>query len=132
MHEAEKDRILGMVADGTLRPDDATRLLAALAELDSAPKTKANGKPEPAKSEPPTVEFKLQRPDGTHTTVQVPANLFPMLIQVLKVTAKESLRSAGQDLVDGTRIILRKKAKQMRDRAGSIMNGRPDPATIEA
>jgi polyhydroxyalkanoate synthesis regulator phasin len=126
MNEAEKERILTLVAEGTLRPAEATRLLAAIAALEEKPaETKAEAAQEDEQKQP-TVEFKLQRPDGTHTVVQVPASLFPMLIQVLKVAAKESLRSAGQDIVAGTKVIVRRKVKDIKKRARSIIDGRPD------
>jgi hypothetical protein len=131
MNQAEKDRILELVAEGTLRPAEATRLLAAIAALEEKP---AEPKPEPspeAEQKPPTIEFKLQRPDGTHTVVQVPASLFPMLVQVLKVAAKESLRSAGQDIVAGTRVIVRRKVKDIRKSVQSLMDGRPEAPETE-
>src|SRR4051812_40097065 len=90
MNETERDRILRMVAEGTLRPHEAAHLLAALAdEPDTTDK-----KPEKAgKKSSPLMEIQMERPDGSHYTVKVPPSLVPMLWEITKATVTESART---------------------------------------
>jgi len=111
MNETERDRILRMVAEGTLRPHEAAHLLAALAD---APSIKETKKDKSAKASSPLVEVQMERSDGSHYTLKVPPSLVPMLWEITKATVKESARSAAQDTWDGLKTIVRKKSMQVR------------------
>src|SRR5579859_3539103 len=90
MSETERDRILLLLSEGTLRPDEAAKLLAALADSAEAaapkpqttpekPKDKEKEKP---KTKPQLMEVQMQRPDGSHYTVEVPPSLVPMIMKM--------------------------------------------------
>lgn len=114
MNETERNRILTMLADGTLRPNEAAHLLATLA--DSAP---ASGAP-PEKKAPPTapvappVEIQMRRPDGTYYTVQVPQNLVAIFWEVAKVHIKEQLRTVAKETMQGARNIVLNQTDEIR------------------
>ena len=120
MNETERDRILRMVAEGTLRPHEAAHLLAALAdERDPSEKKKDSGEKKGA----PLMEVQMERPDGSHYTVKVPPSLVPMLWEITKATVRESARTAARDTWDGVKTVVRKKTTEVttnvRDRLGS-------------
>src|SRR5437763_14960709 len=113
MNETERDRILRMVSEGTLRPNEAAHLLAALAE-EPAPDTAAKPAEEKDKPKKPMTEVEVQRPDGTHYTVQVPPDLVPMFLRMAKVAIKESARTAAQETWSGLKTIVRNKTEEVR------------------
>lgn len=120
MNETERDRILRMVAEGTLRPHEAAHLLAALAdEPEHLGKAKTD---KPAKATGPLMEVQMERPDGSHYTVKVPPSLVPMLWEITKATVRESARSAAHDTWDGLKTVVRKTTRKVtnnvRDRIG--------------
>jgi len=112
MNETERDRILRMVAEGTLRPHEAAHLLAALADepttADAKKKDKSAGK------SGPLMEVQMERPDGSHYTVKVPPSLVPMLWEITKATVKESARAAAHETWDGLKTIVRTKTTQVK------------------
>ena len=124
MNETERDRILAMVAEGTLRPHEAAHLLAALAE---EPATSGKTRSGSAKSADPLMEVQMERPDGSHYTVKVPPSLVPMLWEITKATVRESARSAARDTWDGMKTVVRKGTKQV---AGSVLNRIRRPGSI--
>jgi hypothetical protein len=122
MNETERDRILRMVAEGTLRPHEAAHLLAALA--DEAPADqKKQGK---SKTSGPLMEVQMERPDGSHYTVKVPPSLVPMLWEITKATVRESARSAAHDTWDGLKTIVKKKTNQVTTSVRGRFNGPKD------
>ena len=133
MNETERDRILRMVSEGTLRPHEAAHLLAALAE---EPDTADKKKEKSEKKNAPLMEVQMERPDGSHYTVRVPPSLVPMLWEIAKATVRESARSAAQDTWDGLKTVVKKKTNQVtttvRDRLtssrGQVKPGESLPA----
>jgi hypothetical protein len=108
MNETERDRILRMVAEGTLRPHEAAHLLAALAdEPETTEKKKENS------TKTALMEVQMERPDGSHYTVKVPPSLVPMLWEITKATVRESARTAARDTWDGLKSIVQKKTNQV-------------------
>ena len=68
MNETERDRILRMVSEGTLRPHEAAHLLAALAdEPDAVDKKKEKSE----KKNGPLMEVQLERPDGCLSVLRI-------------------------------------------------------------
>ena len=113
MNETEKDRILRMVAEGTLRPHEAAHLLAALAdEPISVKKAAPEEKKEPEKEK--LMEVQMQRADGTFYTIKVPPGLMPMIWEVTKATIKEQTRTAAQETWQGFKNIVKKKSLEAR------------------
>ena len=121
MNETEKDRILKMVSEGTLRPAEAAHLLAALAEEPSA--TVTQGVDTKAKPKQPMVEIQMQRADGSHYTVQVPPNLAPMLLQMAKVAIQESARNASQEVWAGLKNIVYNKTQELKSNVRTRLSG---------
>ena len=110
MNETERDRILRMVAEGTLRPHEAAHLLAALADEPGAPEQKKEAS---GKTASQLMEVQMERPDGSHYTLKVPPSLVPMLWEITKATVRESARSAARDTWDGLKTVVKKKTKQV-------------------
>ena len=111
MNETERDRILRMVAEGTLRPHEAAHLLAALADESGAD---AQNNSRSAGKSSPLMEVQMERPDGSHYTVKVPPSLVPMLWEITKATVRESARAAAHDTWDGLKTIVRNKSTQVK------------------
>src|ERR1044071_1058504 len=120
MNETERDRILRMVSEGTLRPHEAAHLLAALAD---EPEPAAEKKEKTDKKNGPLMEVQMERPDGSHYTVKVPPSLVPMLWEITKATVRESARSAARDTWDGLKTVVKNKTTEVttnvRDRLAS-------------
>lgn len=127
MNETEKERILKMVAEGELRPGEATQLLAALSDNAEPAKKAEESKKEKPKEEvkPPAnlIEVQMQRPDGSTYTVQVPPNLFPMFWQITKVAVRESVRTAARDTWDGLKVMVSNKGAEIRQNVKAKMSG---------
>lgn len=127
MNEPEKERILQMLSEGILRPDEAAGLLAVLAdEPEPAPEPKkkseeAADKPKPKPKEP-LMEVQMQRPDGSSYTVQVPPNLVPLFWQIAKVAIKESARNAAQETWSGLKHIVRNKTNEVKTNVKNRVN----------
>jgi hypothetical protein len=123
----QRDRILKMLADGTLRPDEAAKLLAAV-----SPNVEATAaKPEAAKkstgrddnkekektkekTKPQLMEVQMQRPDGSHYTVEVPPSLVPMVMKMAGVAIRESARTASKEAWDGFKTMVRNKTDEVK------------------
>jgi hypothetical protein len=132
MNETERDRILKMVSEGTLRPNEAAQLLAALVE--EPPKETKAEKPdkeaEADKEKPKTqmTEVQMQRADGSFYTFKVPPGLFPTLVKVAGVEIKEWARSAAVDAWDGFKIMVRNKTHEVKDNVTARVRGEHKPA----
>ena len=117
MIETEKERVLRMVADGTLRPQEAAQLLAALSDEPIAPVAAPSARQTTSKSKPDdkeTVEVQVQRLDGTMRTVRLPPGLVPMFWELAKTEIKESAKSAAQDTWAGLKTMVRNKTKEVK------------------
>ena len=137
MNETEKERILRMVAEGVIRPSEAASLLAALVETPEAAKGKkqeasAKAKEEKAKPKGPLMEVQMQRPDGTHYTVQVPPNLVPMFWQMAKVAIKESARTAAQESWQGLKNVVHNKTEEMKAGVSARLHGKSKTGSVES
>src|ERR1051325_4045971 len=135
MSETERDRVLRMVEEGTLRPQEAAQLLAALAdepEASSAPSTpdkKPAAKSAANEKAEETVEIQMQRADGTTRTVQLPPGLVPMFWELAKNEIKESARSAAQDTWAGLKTMVRNKTNEVKTNVKErFTSAKPPPA----
>ena len=113
MNETERDRILRMVAEGTLRPHEAAHLLAALADEPTV-EEKSSDKKTKKKPDTNLVEVELERPDGSHYTVKVPPGLVPMIWEITKATVRESARTAAKETWEGFTSIVRNKTEEVK------------------
>ncbi len=120
MNESEQQRILKMVADGIISPEEAKKLLASLApqKSDSQAVKPSTMSAPPNSAEPKTkdktIEVPMQRPDGSSYTVQLPPDLIPMFWELAKVAIKESARNAAQETVEGLKIIAKNKTAELK------------------
>ncbi|HLK55567.1 MAG TPA: hypothetical protein VKU00_03335 [Chthonomonadaceae bacterium] len=133
MNATEKERILQMLNEGLLRPEEAARLLAALSEPAAPPpankpeeKRAANGK-EKAKEAPPerekTREVQVQRSDGSYTTIQVPPHLAAMIWEVTKVTIADTAKTAAKETWSGFKNIVRRKTHEVTEGVKTRITG---------
>jgi hypothetical protein len=56
----------------------------------------------------------MQRPDGSHYTVEVPPSLMPMIMKMAGVAIKESARTATQEAWSGFKTMVRNKTDEVR------------------
>ncbi len=144
MNEPEKERILAMVSEGLIRPDEAAGLLAVLSDeprsvtvvAASDKKSREQEKPTPKVADKqPLMEVQMQRADGSSYTIQVPPNLVPLFWNIAKVAVKESARTAAQETWSGFKHIVKKKTREVganvKDRVSSI-GSRPAAAPLQA
>lgn len=127
MNESEQQRILRMVADGTISAEDARKLLASLSpkssSSESLPVEIVSNASSDSKPKEKTVEVQMQRPDGSVYTVQLPPNLVSMFWEVAKVTIKESARNAAQETVAGLKVIAKNKSSELKAAIQQKMSG---------
>jgi hypothetical protein len=144
MNEPEKEKILAMISEGLLRPDEAASLLAALSDEPKAviiaatsdKKSKEQDQPTTkAADKQPLMEVQMQRADGSSYTIQVPPNLVPLFWNIAKVAVKESARTAAQETWSGFKHIVKRKTREVganvKDRVSSIGN-RPAAPALQA
>lgn len=114
MSSAEKQRILQMVSDGTLNSTEAARLLAAVTEREEMlkPKSAPSAKREPDPKSTQTIE--LQRKDGSHYSMDVPAGLAPALAKTIGLYIKESAKTATRETIEGMKAIAINKANEVK------------------
>ncbi len=133
--QEERDRILRMVADGTIRPVEAAQLLAALSDKPAAqrlPSKPESAAPPPVK--PKGIEVDMLRPDGSHVRVEVPTNLIPMFWQIARVAIRESARTAASETWAGAKIVARRQVKSgalaVKEAFGRNQGGHPDQQAL--
>ncbi len=130
--ETERERIIRMISEGTLRPEEAAPLLAALASGDrpmpetvsegpqkTGDKQEANG--ETSKTVMREVQF--QRPDGTSYSVSVPPNLISAVIKIAAVELREASKVAAQDAWAGFKTMTKNKVAETRTNLKTKMSG---------
>lgn len=131
MNETERERIMQMVSDGTLRPNEAAQLLAALNETQTASgSTSAEAPKQSAKPKPEMMEVQMQRPDGSHYTVEVPPSLVPMLMKMAGVAIKESARTATIEAWAGFKTMVRNKTEEVKETVKTSMSGSRPKAAV--
>ncbi len=86
MNDANRESIMKMVGDGTLRPEEAAKLLAKLSDEEEAAKAQANAKTKieaekekTEKAKPAMEKITMPNADGTERTIEVPSSLVPMI-----------------------------------------------------
>lgn len=118
MSDMDCKRILQMLGDGVISPDEARRLLAEL-EKPAKPEPQKSadaGSPGPKQqASKQTMEVEMQRADGSRYVVEVPAGLVPSLLKMAGVAVRESARTAAQDAWGGIKSIARNKAADVKD-----------------
>lgn len=128
MNDTEKERILRLVSEGILRPQEAASLLAALSEEPTPAPPQPAAKPveEKTQAEPPkqqNVQVQMQRADGTYYTVELPPNLVPMFVKMAGVMIKESVRTAAHETWDGLKTIARNKTHEVKENVKQRIGG---------
>lgn len=134
MNETERDRILRMVSEGTLRPTEAAQLLAALADETPVVKPQvvaavSEAEKEKEKEKQKPIEVQMQRGDGSHYTIELPAQLVPMIAKVTGVYIKEAAKSAANDAWDGFKIMMRNKTNEVKNNVTAKVKGVGDKPT---
>ncbi len=117
----EQQAILQMVANGSIRADEAARLLSAISDLNEsqsagtrqATSTSAAAvKPEAERKPAPVVD--IVRPDGSHYAMQVPDSLAPAILKIVGVYMKESARTASQETFQGLKVMVANKTDEIK------------------
>ncbi len=136
MNENEKERILRLIADGTINSQEGAQLLAALSPTNNLPaviavasETKPEEKKRPVAQD---VEVQLQRGDGSFYTVRVPPTLAPMLWEVTKATVREGVRAAAEDVREGMKAIIRRNTDEIRRSTKERFSGKKPVVVQEA
>ena len=131
MNQIEKERILQMIAEGTLSSQEGAKLLAALSApsnlpVESGVEQEDSREKSEEKRRPPVqdVEVQLQRADGTYYSVRVPPTLAPMIWEVTKATIREGIRAAAEDISGGMKAIIRRNTDEIRQTVKDRMAGK--------
>jgi polyhydroxyalkanoate synthesis regulator phasin len=141
---SEQDRILQLVADGIIRPEEAAKLIAALnpPAASEPPAKSAEAKPKEeatkpdttatnSKEKPATMEVQMQRPDGSYYTIQVPSGLIPAVLKIAGASIKESIKQNSREAWDGFKIMTKRKAHEVKENITDKVTGRnkaePEP-----
>lgn len=132
MNENEKERILRMIADGTITSQEGAQLLAALSPTNNLPAVIAIAPEEKKRPVPQDVEVQLQRGDGSFYTVRVPPTLAPMLWEVTKATVREGVRAAAEDVREGMKAIIRRNTDEIRRSTKERFSGKKPVVVQEA
>lgn len=133
MPETEKERILRLIAEGVLTPEEGARMIEALQRAQQAQPT-ASSTSEPSREKPKTNErqnfqkVEIPRPDGTHETIEVPPALVPAVMKVIGAYMKESARSAARDAWGGFRVMASRSLNEMKSNLRSRFSGSPNKA----
>ncbi|HLH79194.1 MAG TPA: hypothetical protein VKV29_02805 [Chthonomonas sp.] len=130
MPETEKERILRLIAEGVLTPEEGARMIEALQRVQQAQPT-TSSTPEPPKEKPKTNDrqnfqkVEIPRPDGTHETIEVPPALVPAVMKVIGAYMKESAKSAAKDAWGGFKVVASRSLNDMKSNLRSRISGSP-------
>ena len=137
MNDANRDSIMKMVADGTLRPEEAAKLLAKLTDEEEAAKAQAivKSKTEAAnenveKTEKPksTMEkITIPNADGSERTIEVPSSLMPMIGRMVGEAVKQHTKKVVKESVAGAKIMAQNKYDEVRDTLKTAIKGGKKP-----
>ena len=139
MNDANRESIMKMVAEGTLRPEEAAKLLARLTdEEQAAAKTRAHDKAaedariNAEKAKPTTEKISIPGPDGTERVVEVPSSLVPMIGKMVGEAVRQHAQKVAKETVVGARNMVLNKADEVRDTIKTAMKGGSKKPKIEA
>jgi hypothetical protein len=122
----EKERILKMLDDGLVSPQEAAKLLTALQEHNAA---KAQAAAE-IKSEPPAdkqektkTQVQMKNADGSSYTIEVPPGLVPAIAKVTGEYIKQSVKTAANDAWDGFKVMVKNKTTEVKTNVSNKVRG---------
>lgn len=147
MQETDRERILRLVAEGVLRPDEAARMIEALnraqaqaAQTNGAEKNagaaaspaeksplekEKSASQSPKTGRPPLQTVEIQRPDGSRYTLEVPPGLVPAFMRLAGVYVKEQARTATQEAWGGLKVMVKRSFREMKTNLRSRVGGTP-------
>lgn len=138
MNDANRESIMKMVAEGTLRPEEAAKLLARLTdEEQAAAKTRAHDKVveeariSAEKAKPATEKILIPGPDGTERVVEVPSSLVPMIGRMVGEAVRQHAQKVAKETAIGARNMVLNKADEVRDTIRTAMKGGNKKPKIE-
>ncbi len=138
MNDANRESIMKMVAEGTLRPEEAAKLLARLTDEEQAQaKTRAHDKVveeariSAEKAKPATEKISIPGPDGTERVVEVPSSLVPMIGKMVGEAVKQHAQKVAKETAIGARNMVLNKADEVRATIRTAMKGGSKKPKIE-
>ncbi len=133
MNDANRESIMKMVGDGTLRPEEAAQLLAKLSDEEEAAKTQASAKTraeadkekiEKAEKTKPTMEkITIPSADGSERTIEVPSSLMPMIGRMVGEAVKQHTKKVVKESVAGAKIMAQNKYDEVKDTLKTAIKG---------
>lgn len=130
MNDANRESIMKMVGDGTLRPEEAAKLLAKLSDEEEAAKTQASAKTkaeadkEKTEKAKPTMEkITIPNADGSERTIEVPSSLMPMIGRMVGEAVKQHTKKVVKESVAGAKIMAQNKYDEVRDTLKTAIKG---------
>lgn len=122
----EKERILKMLDDGMISPQEAAKLLTALQEHNAAKaqaKTEVKTETPAAKQEKPKTQVQMQNVDGSQYTIEVPPGLVPAIAKVTGEYIKQSVKTAATDAWDGFKVMVKNKTTEVKTNVTNKVRG---------
>lgn len=139
MNDANRESIMKMLAEGTLRPEDAAKLLARLTEEEQAAaktraqtKSEADAKERAEKAKPATEKIAIPNADGTDRVIEVPSGLVPMITRMVGEALKQHTQKVARETAIGARNMVLNKYDEVRDTIKTAMSGGGKKAKLEA
>lgn len=137
MNDANRDSIMKMVADGTLRPEEAAKLLAKLTEEEEDAKAQATAKTKveankektekAEKAKPAMEKITIPSADGSERTIEVPSSLMPMIGRMVGEAVKQHTKKVVKESVAGAKIMAQNKYDEVRDTLKTAIKGGKKP-----
>ena len=137
MNDANRESIMKMVADGTLRPEEAAKLLAKLSDEEESAKAQATAQTkldtEKSKQEkqekvkPAMEKITIPNADGTERTIEVPSSLVPMIGKMVGEALKQHTKKVVKESVAGAKIMAQNKYDEVRDTLKTAIKGNKKP-----
>jgi hypothetical protein len=130
MNDANRESIMKMLSEGTLRPEEAAKLLAKLTEDEEAAtkaraQTKANdeAREKAEKVRPATEKISIPTADGGERVVEVPSSLVPMITRMVGEAIKQHTKKVAKETVTGARNMVLNKRDEVVDTLKTAFKG---------
>ncbi len=134
MNDANRESIMRMVAEGTLRPEEGARLLARLSEEEkaasaSAKAAAAEASAKQAKAEreeaakTTTEKVAIKGADGSSKVIEVPSSLVPMVTKIIGEQIKEHTIRVARETATGAKNLVLNKFDEVRDTLKTAVQG---------
>jgi len=142
MNDANRESIFKMLAEGTLNPEEAAKLLARLSEEEQSTKagqsntgtsqTSTKGsksdrdkrdRDRAESDKAPTEKVAITGADGKEKVIEVPSGLVPMITKIIAEQVKEQTIKVARETATGAKNLILNKFDEVRDTIKTAVSG---------